>query len=178
MEGRAEGGVLFSLHLQTAMKGTPYVHASRLYAKSPCDSRREVRGASSELSAEGSAEKQNARPCTTWASIAQAPPGPKPGPRHSKGTLVLKKSGLHVCIHSRAHHCATYAPTFLAFLPLRRRPAPGKDTAHSRCSVGSNSLPLPLARAGCAAAPRAPPAGSRGNDLSRSRGEEKQESCF
>lgn len=110
VEGRAEGGVLFSLHIQTAMKGTPYVHAFRLYAKSPCDSRREVRGASSELSAGGSAEKQNARPCTTWASIAQAPPGPKPGPRHSEETLVLKKSGLHVCIHSRAHHCATYAP--------------------------------------------------------------------
>lgn len=35
VEGRAEGGVLFSLHVQTAMKGTPYVHAFRLYAKSP-----------------------------------------------------------------------------------------------------------------------------------------------
>lgn len=154
----------YGFHLQISLKGTPYAHTFRLHAKSLRDSRREVQGAYSELSAGASAEKQNARPSTNWASVAQSPPGPKPGPRHSEETLALKR---------RASTCA-----FQGTSPLHPCPQlPGRPThttppsscryaVHSRCSVKSNSLPLAFARALRAAASRAPPAGSRGNDLS------------
>lgn len=149
----------YSSHFQTALKGIPYDHAFRLHAQSLHHTTREVQGAGSELSAGASAEKQKARPSTPWASLAPSPPGPKHGSRHSEETLVLKRPTSTSALQgsSLRHPC----PQLPGRPAPAKPPSPRRYTVYSRCSVKSNSLPLPLARALRAAAARAPPAGSR-----------------